>query len=251
MSDNSTQETQATAQAEVATPPEATTTSATLLGQSKPEAAITAPEQVAEAPTESEYSYVPPKFLRDGKPDFEGMSKSYIALEKKIGQKGHLAPESIDAYEYKPETLQLDDNANKAFKEDALKAGLSPQQYQWALQQYEKAHAETAQTPAKAEAYLKESWGDAFDSNMANALKAYDTYVGSHIPMDSIGNNPLIIDVLARVGAELGEDKVVNKSKASSAGVSKADIEALMKEPDYWKNSTKQAQVSEWYAKNS
>lgn len=253
MADNSQEQT--------STPtPEATTPAATVL---TPQPQTTAPATSADKPAETtakvdaptedgeDLSWVPAKFLRDGKPDFQNLAKSYQSLEKKIGQKGNFAPESIEAYEYTPKSITLDEEANKAFKEDALQAGLTPKQYQWALEQYEKAYEQTTDTPEKAKAYLEKQWGKDYEKNVQQAIKAFETYVPSHIPIEVIGNNPFVIDILSRIGGELGEDVTPVRSSAGATGQSKEDITKLMGEPDYWKNAKKQAQVSEWYAKNA
>lgn len=256
MADNSQEQSSAPAT-------ETTTTAATVLTpQSQSAAPATSAEKPADttakvdAPAEDigdveDLSWVPAKFLRDGKPDFQNLAKSYQSLEKKIGTKGNFAPESVDAYEYTPKSIMLDDESNKAFKEDALKAGLTPTQYQWALEQYEKAYEQTTDTPEKAKAYLEKQWGKDYDKNVQQAIKAFETYVPSHIPIEVIGNNPFVIDILSRIGSELGEDVMPVRSSAGAVGQSKDDITKLMNEPDYWKNAKKQAQVSEWYAKNA
>jgi len=256
MADNSQEQTSAPA-TETATPvatvltPQTQTTSPATTAE-KPADTTAKVEATSEASGDGEdLSWVPAKFLRDGKPDFQNLAKSYQSLEKKIGTKGNFAPDSVDAYEYTPKSIQLDEESNKAFKEDALKAGLTPAQYQWALEQYEKAHEQTTDTPEKAKAYLEKQWGDDYDKNVQNAINAFETYVPSHIPIEVIGNNPFIIDILSRIGSELGEDVTPVRSSGGAVGQSKDDIQKLMGEPDYWKNSKKQAQVAEWYAKNS
>lgn len=202
-------------------------------------------------PIESkDYSWVPAKFLRDGQPDFEAMTKSYTSLEKKIGQKGAFAPESVDEYVYEPKSIQLDAEANKAFKQFAKDNGLSTKQYAAVLEQYEQAVGQVAETPEKAKAHLTEAWGKDFDLHASNAKLAYETYVPSDIPIEAIGNNPYLLRVLANIGAELREDPTATKGAATASGTSIDEIRQLMGDKDYYKNDQKQALVAEWYSKN-
>ena len=227
--------------------PEITQASAPAIASSNDAPSLAAPEVVEEP----KFDWVPAKFLRDGKPDFETMAKSYTTLEKKIGQKGAFAPESVDEYAYDPKSIQFDPEDNKAFKEFAKEAGLSTAQYAAVLEKYEEVYSKNIETPEKAERYLKETWGDDYTQQAANARKAFETYVPSDIPIEAIGNNPYLLRVLAQIGSELHEDPTPSKAATKSgAGQSKADIQKLMSEPDYWKNASKQALVQEWYAKN-
>lgn len=259
MADNSQEQTSAPA-TETATPV------ATVL---TPQAQPTAPGTPAEKPADTtakvetttedssdgeDFSWFPQKYMRDGKPDYKALANGHAALDKLAGKKGSFPPDSVDAYEYTPKNIQLDEESNKAFKEDALKAGLTPAQYQWALEQYEKAHEQTTDTPEKAKAYLEKQWGADYDKNVQNAINAFETYVPSHIPIEVIGNNPFIIDILSRIGSELGED-VTRVKSSGPVGVDKEEIRKMMAHPDYYKNTKTgkelQGKVADWYAKNS
>lgn len=247
MSDNS-QETTAPTAPESANEQVQTTETTTEINVAPVEQAALPDEPAAE---QKDYSWVPAKFLRGGTPDFEAMTKSYTSLEKKIGQKGSFAPESIDDYEYEPQHIQLDPESNKAFKQFAKDAGLSTAQYAAVLEQYEQAVTQVAETPEKAKVHLEQAWGNDFEKHAANARLAYETYVPSDIPIEAIGNNPYLLRVLANIGAELREDPMPSTGqKGSSGGTSLADIQKLMGEKDYFKNDKKQTIVSEWYAKN-
>lgn len=246
------------------TPTEPTHTTAT----STPIAAPVAPTApVVEAKTEAEveqtaptteaaddYSWVPPKFKLDGKPDFQKLATSYAALEKKISAKAGVAPDSLDDYVYEAKSVQFDADDNVSFKEFAKEINLSPTQYAKVLEKYEESYGRTAETPAKAQEYLQKQWGDDFERNTQLAIKAFEAYAPSHIPLEAIGNNPYVIDLLSRFGAELGED-VVPQKKATNSRMSRDDVKALMAKPEYNQDTKEgkalQAQVTAWYEKNT
>lgn len=205
------------------------------------------PEVKQEVKEPVDYSWVPAKFLKDGEPDWQSMSKSYTALEKKLGSKGAMAPDTIDAYDYQAKV-----EISPEFKEKALKEGkLSAEQYKWVASQYEQLLDIATPTAEKAEAVLRERWGDEFESKAMRAMKAYEVFVPSHISIEEIGNNPIILDILAQVGTELGEDTSPRKPAAAQVGTTKEDIFKLMNEKDYYRNKDKQNLVAEWYAKNA
>lgn len=219
--------------------PETTTTT-------EPEVKV---EQKVE-PKQETYDWVPKKFLtKDGTPDFQAMSKSYLALEKRQGSKS-FAPETIDDYTFEGK-MTYDEETTKAFKEKAQKAGLSTEQYKWVMGEYEEMLNQVSYTPERAESALKEAWGDSYTKNMQNAIRAYELYVPSNISIEEIGNNPAVIAILARVGADLSEDTTPAKSSQASTVVSKGEILKIMKEPDYYRNAEKQKMVTEWYQKNA
>lgn len=204
-------------------------------------------EPVKEEVTPVDYSWVPAKFMKGDEPDFAAMAKSYISLEKKLGSKGALAPDSVDAYDYTPKYELPTEWKEKALTE----AKLSPEQFKWVASQYESLLDAASPSPEKAEAALKERWGDQFEVKARNAVKAYEVYVPSHISMEEIGNNPLILDILAQVGSELGEDTARQQRPAGPAqGLTKADIAKIMGSEEYYRDPKLRAQVEEWYAKN-
>lgn len=204
-------------------------------------------EPVKEEVTPVDYSWVPPKFLKDGNPDWESLTKSYTALEKKLGSKGALAPDSIDAYDYQAKV-----EISPEFKEKALKEGkLSPEQYKWVASQYEQLLDIATPTAEKAEAVLRERWGDEFEVKAQRAIRAYEVFVPSNISIEEIGNNPIILDILAQVGSELAEDTSPRKPGAVKVGTTKEDIFKIMNEKDYYRSKDKQNLVAEWYAKNA
>lgn len=192
----------------------------------------------------------------DGKVDINAtlakVLPSYTELEKRVGQTG--APPAT-ADEYKPDAvlakikdatgqdIKLDDAQSKAFRDEAHKAGLSQAQYEFVLGQYfQNVAAMVDQSfdnaKAKAQADLAKSWGpadgDAFKGNMTQAVRAFMAYAPAEMRtaqvMDQIGNNPVVLQVLAAVGKEIKEDTRPNAQGGSGAD----DIRALMKSEAYY-----------------
>lgn len=197
--------------------------------------------------TEDDYGWVPKKFLKDGKPDLQGLAKSYQNLEKRMGSKS-LASEAIEDYAYDSKHgFDYDPEVSTQFKSEAQKAGLSPEQYAWMMEKYESEVSRLSMTPDKAEQTLRQSWGKSFDTNLNYARQAWDAFGPSDISIDEVGNNPQVLKILARVGAELGEDKPSAKGAAPSRGMSEDDINEIIRSKDYTTNLKKQEQVRKWY----
>lgn len=207
-------------------------------------------EESTEVKTEEDtFDWVPKKFMRDGKPDFKALEKARSNLEKKLGQKGvSLAPESIDEYDFKLETFQTDDEVTNTFKQEALEAGLSKQQYEFVMKKYEANIGNFINTPEKASKVLKETWGDDYNENMALAFKAFDAVVPSDISLNDIGNDPKIIKILAAIGRDLGEDTSVRAPSLREPVITQKEIEALMMTPEYHQaGSETRNKVTNWF----
>lgn len=218
--------------------------------------AVEAKVEETKAPEAPDYSFVPKKYLKDGKPDLEGLSKAYSSLEKKLGQKGLIVPEDVAEYEYTPSSEALFDSEEKSnsFKAEAQKAGLSKEQYAFVMGQYENLMINMGFDAASSEAVLQKEWGDNYKTHVKQAQRAFEEFAPSDVSLDDpILNHPTVIKLLARFGQELGEDSqtVVKGSASRPAGMSKDDVIAIMKEKDYYNNPAKLKLVSDWYAKNT
>jgi hypothetical protein len=209
-----------------------------------------APETAA--PVADDYSWVPPKFLIDGKPDAKALAKSYQALEKKLGSKvANLAPEDVAEYDYKPTKFEFDEEGVSAFKSKAKELGLSTTQYQALLGEYETSMANVMPSVEKSEAALKEAWGSEFNSNLSAARRAFDEFAPSDLSMDDPAlNSPAVLKLLARIGADLGEDRSPASASGANSGMTRAEAEALMATPAYWEDPAVHARVTAWFAKN-
>lgn len=232
---------------EVQAPTEVQTNVEQTTNQVEQTAQTTEPEVKVEEP---DYSYVPKKFLKDGKPDWENLTKSYQNLEKKASQKGVLVPEDVAEYEWQGNApVQINEEQANAFKAEAQKAGLTKEQYAFVMDKYAEVMTNTGFSADASAHALKKVWGEEFQANVNLARRAFDEFAPSDMNMDDpVFNHPTVVRLLARMGQELGEDSQSTKGKATrDSGLSADDITQIRNSPDYWSNPTKQAQVSKWY----
>jgi hypothetical protein len=196
-----------------------------------------------------------PKFKKaDGTLDTEKLLKSYVNLEKKIGAKGNVAASSVEEYSWTPpeNAAPLDPERETQFKTMALEQGFTTKQYEFIMNSHNEMISgmldSLGLTPEKTEANLKEAWGKEFDSNLKAAKAGFDTYAHSTAdPHDPIWNHPEVMKLLARVGADVGEDSISSKP-AATAGTSIDDqIKALRADPNYYTDPKMQAKMLELY----
>lgn len=208
-------------------------------------------------PAEPNYDYVPAKFMKpDGTPDFEKLAKSYTGLERKLGSKGNIPAASIDEYDYTPpegETLELDPTRVAEFKAKVLEKGFTKEQYQFIMDTHRELIGEMTWTAEKVESTLKQEWGANYDTLARAAQVGFSEFAPSDVSLnDPVFNHPAVMKLLARVGMEVGEDSVSNKSgtPGHAPAMTAAEIEKLRTSPEYWSDPKVHAQVTEWYAKN-
>lgn len=199
---------------------------------------------------DEDYSWVPKKFLKDGKPDLQGLAKSYANLEKRLGSRS-LASEAIEDYAFESKHgFQYDAEVSQAFKAEAQKMGVSPEQYAWMMEKYEEAVAGSSGSAELAEQNLRNDWGKSFERNLNYARAAWDAFAPSDMDINDVGNNPAVLKILARVGAELGEDKPSARAATPSRGMTEDQINEIINSKDYRANLNKQKIVREWYEQN-
>lgn len=198
--------------------------------------------------SDSEYGYVPEKFMGEEGPDIESLAKSYTELEKKIRTTRPSAPKSAEEYQFET-ALQLDSDLSNAFKSEALDQGISTDQFKWIMSKYESEINAISMTPEKAEQALKQDWGNDYDTNIALANKAFSAYVDKELA-EQVGNNPAVIKVLAKIGAELNEDRASSRDTGIGSGYSQTEIEEIMSSKDYFQNKEKQKLVDAWFFRN-
>lgn len=200
---------------------------------------------------EPDYSFVPKKFLKDGKPDWESLTKSYQHMEKKASSKGVLVPEDVSEYEWSGNApVQIDPEQANAFKADAQKAGLTKEQYAFVMDKYAEVMTNTGFSAEASAHALKKQWGEEFQSNVNLARRAFDEFAPSDMNMDDpIFNHPTVVRLLARMGKELGEDSqaAVKGVSGRSTGMTSDEIQAIQSSPDYWNSREKQETVRKWY----
>jgi hypothetical protein len=223
-----------------------------------PEAAApTEAAKPAEATPEApKYDYVPAKFMKpDGSPDFEKMAKSYTGLEKKLGSKPNIPASSIDDYEWDAGELQLDPDRVSEFKAQVLEKGFTKEQYAFVMESHKAVIESMVWNADKAEAALKVEWGKDYETHATAAKAGFDEFAPSDAnPNDPVWNHPAVMKLLARIGSEVGEDSVANKSGSGSksAAMSEDEVVAMMKTPEYRNgNRDLHAKVTAWYQKNT
>lgn len=206
----------------------------------------------APAAEKPDYSFVPPKFLNeDGTPDFKKLSTSYSNLEKKIGQKPNIGASSIDEYDFNfGEGFEVDNERGTAFKQKALELGFSKLQYDLVMETHKAMIEANTWTADKSEQALKQAWGNEYESQTKAALRAFGEFAPSDVnPHDPVWNHPSVMKLLARLGAEVGEDTVGGKNGGTQAqAMTEAEVAELMRSADYRAgNKELHAKVTQWY----
>jgi hypothetical protein len=210
-----------------------------------------------EKPAEEPKYEIPKKFLKaDGTPDYEKLAKSYQGLEKKLSSKPNIPASTADEYEWAaPEgnTLELNPEQVSKFKEMALEHGFTKAQYDFVMTSHMNVINEMVGslgwTADRAETALKEAWGKDFENQAAAARAGFDEFAPSDAdPHDPVWNHPAVMKLLARMGAELGEDSITRAPAASSGTSIQEQIAALRASPDYY-TAAKQAQMEALYAR--
>lgn len=206
-------------------------------------------EPEVQAVEEPDYSYVPKKFMKDGKPDWEGLTKSYQHMEKKASSKGLIVPEDISEYEWTSNApIAYSEEAINAFKADAQKAGMTKEQYAFAMGKYEEVMTQAGLNADASAHALQKVWGDEYEDNLNLARKGFEEFAPSDVNKnDPIFNHPTVLRLLAKIGAEMGEDTQSSGKASRPSAMTKEDIEAIQKSPDYWSNKNSQEKVRQWY----
>lgn len=216
-------------------------------------------EQIASIPEDlrTDKSFEPIK-------DLTGLMTSFRDGQKMIGGSIRIPgkdakPEEVDAFysklgrpakpeEYQvtlpyPEYIQWNQERIDGFKARAHKAGYSPKQVQEAIDWYGEAVAADFQAKKRsfeeAIAALKTEWGGAFDRNLALAKKARDLYGGEEAKAffvdDPMGNNPVLIRMLAKMAADLEEGDYLGgpgESTGLTPDDAKSKIAEVLKNPE-------------------
>ena len=191
------------------------------------------------------------------------LAESYAGLEKRVGS-GDVPPKSADEYAVTvPDALKeawQEDDRFKAFKTDALGAGLTQKQFDFVVGKYFNVMPELVQGAAqldanKAAEELRKTWAtdSEFKANVGDALKAFEKFADpeDRARIDEIGNNPVVLRMLAKIGKELGEGPGIPNDAGSTAAddiqsVLRSDAYLNAKHPDHKATSAK---VQAYYAK--
>lgn len=170
--------------------------------------------------------------------DPASLAKAHVEAKAMIGRKGLIVPkegdppevveafrkglgvpDSPDKYDLKPpEGLPeglWDEKAAATYREAAHKANLSPMQAQRVAEIFLEQQAEQMRAVVQAQedavSELRREWGVKYDLNLAQASRAMQT-LGLEPLLDvpiggmRLGDHPLIVKAMAKVGAEISED---------------------------------------------
>lgn len=207
------------------------------------------------------FAWLPEKFrvkTADGAGvDLEASAKKlaadgYAPLEKRLGSIG-APPDNADGYKTEGALDTLKKAANgadinippelvKDFNAFAHKAGLTQGQYDQALVAYmggiqRMVDQSFDNAMATAQRELVKVWGadglKADSAQMKAAYRAFMAYAPAAMrtpqSMDSIGNNPLVLQILESVGREMKED-----TRLHGEGGMGDDIQKMMNSEPYW-----------------
>lgn len=176
-------------------------------------------------------------------PGEDATDDDWSALYSKLGR-----PENKDGYEFAmPEGLPEDFNYSEDLRDGmrawAHEAGLSPRQAQRLHDGYVKhmadvqsnRAAEMQQAHTEAVNNLKREWGGKYDQNVELAARAAETIGGNDmlgLLEAGLGNNPIMIKALAKVGEMLGEDSLVGGGDATISDA-RSEINRLSSDADF------------------
>jgi hypothetical protein len=193
--------------------------------------------------------------------------ESYAALEKRIVA-GDLPPKDAKEYQVSvPEELKEswnadDDPAFQGFRDRALGVGLTQKQFDFVMGEYFKAagnlvNGNVSLSAEEATAELKKEWKtDAeYQTKTAAAVRALGAYADKDFDdfIKTYGNDPKVIRMMARIGAEIKEDSSFTVDTSQTAATT---IESLLKseaykDPAHPEHQKVSRQVADYYATKS
>jgi hypothetical protein len=201
---------------------------------------------------ETTYTF-PEKYLKDGQPDYDALTKGYHELSDMMRRTRPTAAKSVDEYSVEGLEIPFDEERLGEVKTRLLDMGLSSEQFKNLMPLYqeemERLAGQVMDTPEKAESELKEAWGDSFEANLKDAFRAFKTYAPQDVDINAIGNNPHVLKLLSAIGKELSEDSTPSKTKQDTGAVSMSEdeINELRNRDDYWINEEVQKKVQSYY----
>lgn len=173
------------------------------------------------------------------------MAEGYTALEKRVGT-GELPPKTPEEYSVKLEGVDdeqlkdiMSDPAMGGFLKGAHAKGLTNDQVGYVLGEYLKVApqltegAQQLDQQAAAEELRKEWTTDAvFSENLSLAQSAFKAFApaADQDRINEVGNNPIVIRLLANIGKEMQEDSPAGNPIATAVS---ADIDSLMRSEAY------------------
>lgn len=216
--------------------------------------------------------WIPEKYRvmgEGGKLDIEGSARkladAHTSLEKRLGSVG-TPPKTADDYapELKAEGFNWEefkaDPRMQSFMKSAHGKGITNDQMSFIISEYAQIASSLVNGAAELDAesattQLREVWKtDAeFNKNIGLAFRAFSSLTdeGDRGRIDEIGNNPMVIRMLAKIGAEMQEDAPAG---ADSNPAEQQTIRELMKSeaymnPKHADHERVSAQVKAYYQK--
>lgn len=126
-------------------------------------------------------------------------------------------PASLEDFSLPTLDPYLDPDVSRGLKEKAMSAGLSPSQ----VEQMAQFHFESQKMVAmkEQEAWLNESQSRFSKDEINHAKRAVMEFGGNdfkkHLDASGLGNHPMVIEVFAKVGAAMAEDRIPATAAAS------------------------------------
>jgi hypothetical protein len=183
--------------------------------------------------------------------DVNDLAKSYLNAQALIGKRiqdmgpedlahiNHLrgVPQSPDAYSLPAE---LQPEAVDWYRKAAMEAGLSQEQARKLSENFimnNRLAAEKQQQQIQLQHTnwindLKQEFGSAFDQRIDIAKRAVDAFGGQELKQllneTGLGNNPVVVKMFAKIGANILEDQLVRADYEKTAGMTPADAKAVM-----------------------
>lgn len=207
----------------------------------------------------------------DGTLDIEASSlklaEAYGHLEKRFGA-GDVPPKAAEDYQVTvPDAMKEhwnpdEDQLYQDFRKEAHAKGMTQAQFDFVMERYfnlapQLVNGSRQLSNEDCIAELRQEWKseEQFNAELGKSFKALQAYAGSDAEalMNEYGNDPRVIRLLARVGAEMAEDSSINPGSVLPAGQS---VEAMMsseaytnpKHPDHARVSK---QVQDYWAKKA
>lgn len=160
------------------------------------------------------------------------VAEAYRHLEQKLGS-GEAPPKTPDEYNPKVEVEGFNfdefkaDPESQSFLKSAHAKGLTNDQVGFVIGEYLKrapalVEGAAAMDTNAATAELKTTWAnDAdFNKNISSAYRAFNAFAdeADKAKINEIGNNPIVIRLLANIGKELKEDEPVTQQQPVNDG---------------------------------
>jgi len=193
--------------------------------------------------------------------DIQSLAKSYVHGQKMIGKDKIIIPdkfatdedwnkvyqklglpETVDKYELKASTENMDQEFVKGFKDIAVKNGILPRQADKLFEFYS-SHVEKVISDNETENKrifeesvngLKKEWGQGYERKLQAASGLFNQIAdedSKKIFADSgLGNNPVVIKMFAKLAEQMGEDKFVNANNMGSMGFTPAEAQQKINE---------------------